>query len=292
MHKHLPISNRDIVEITNKYDGTDYKSYQEMVDAEMTPGRAEMLAQWQASLGGEPNFGVYNHPKYNYEAIHCFEKSKNCTAGMIQYFHSLKPGNIDPVTGRMVDVREEKGAKVPDVIAHVPGGFPYKKEPWYVAPAELSVLDIYNGNGLTTVHLARNGFNVESFNDCPEQVRYMQVAAEHYGLPPIKNHVTIPTRQYDVVVTLEVLEHYTDPLIHVADLLRLIAPGGYLVESSGFNGAEENIGHFEDYVIEGHGKVPYREARRITTRAIQAHFTKVYDGFNRMPKIWKRKEAA
>lgn len=282
MHVHLPISTKDVNEITNRYAGTSYRKYSDMVAAEMTPGRAEMLAQWQASLGGDPDFSVYKHPKYNYEAIHCFEKSKCCTAGMIMYFHGLKPGNIDS-DGRMVDTREVKNS--PAVIQHVIGGYPYSGP----APSTMSVLDIYNGNGLTTVHLARNGFNVESFNDNPDQVAYMQVAAEYYGLPPIKNHVTIPTRQYDVVVTLEVLEHYTDPLVHVADLLRLIAPGGYLVESSGFNGSEENIGHFDDYVIEGHGKVPYREARRITTRAIQAHFTKVYDGFNRMPKIWKRK---
>jgi 2-polyprenyl-3-methyl-5-hydroxy-6-metoxy-1,4-benzoquinol methylase len=285
MHKPISISTRAVTDITNKYAGTNYRKYSDMVAAEMTPGRAEMLAQWQASLGGEPDFSVYQHPAYNYEAIHCFEKSKCCTAGMVQYFHGLKPGNVD-ADGRMVDTRVMKNS--PDVIAHVIGGYPYRD----AEPCDMSVLDIYNGNGLTTVHLALNDFNVTSFNDNPDQVRYMQVAAEHFGLLPLVNYTKLPDRQFDVVVSLEVLEHYTDPLVHVADILRLVGPGGYLVESSGFNGSADNIGHFDDYTIEGHGKVPYREARRITTRAIQAHFIKVYDGFNRMPKIWKRKEAA
>jgi 2-polyprenyl-3-methyl-5-hydroxy-6-metoxy-1,4-benzoquinol methylase len=290
MYTYLPISTRDIVQITNQYAGTAFTSYRDMVEVEMTPGRAEMLSLWQTSLSSDtPYFDVYNHPKYNYEAIHCFEKSKQCTAGMIYYFHGISPGNVD-ADGRVVDTRPLERKKSPARVPHVEGGFPYPAQPWARPISEMSVLDIYNGNGLTTVHMARNGFNVESFNDCPEQVRYMQEAAKFYGLPNVVNHIKIPTTQYDIVVSLEVLEHYTDPLIHVADLLKLVKPGGFLVESSGFNGAADNIGHFEDYVIEGHGKVSFREARRITTRAIQTHFTKVFDGFNRMPKIWKRNE--
>jgi SAM-dependent methyltransferase len=268
------ISPKEIVELTNAFEGTSYETYADLED-DMFTIKSRLHDQWTASLkSGRPDYSVYRDPQYNYEGIHCFEKSKACTGGVIKYFGRHKPGNV--IGGRVIDTRVTQGI-------------------WYegAKPAEMDVLDMYNGCGLTTAHMKLNGFEkIEAFNDNEAQARYMQHALQFFGLPPVKLHSTFPEKQYDLVLSFEVLEHYTDPLAHVRELLRLVKPGGYLAESSGFNGSSENIGHFDTYDIEGHGLVGFRQARRITTKAIEMHFDKVFDGFNRMPKIWRRRAQA
>jgi 2-polyprenyl-3-methyl-5-hydroxy-6-metoxy-1,4-benzoquinol methylase len=267
MHKHIPVSQRKIIEVTNSIEGTSFKNYKDLEQV-MLKVKARLHRRWLESKCTD--FSVYRDPQYHYEGTHCFEKSRGCTGGVIQYFQRMKSSNV--VNGRMIDTRVVDGI-------------------WYTGkdPSKMSVLDVYNGNGLTSVHMALNGFKqIETFNDCEPQVAFMNKVTEAFNLSQIKNHTVMPTKKYDLVLSFEVLEHYTDPLVHVADLLKLTKPGSYLAESSGFNGSSDNIGHFDTYEIEGHGVVDYRQARRITTRAIQMHFTKVFDGFNRMPKIWVR----
>lgn len=273
-HKHTPISNSDIVRITNLVEGTAFQNYADLYTV-LEPARARLLQQWQKSLDADggpshPDFSVYHDSEYNYEGIHCFEKSKTCTGNMIKYFHRLKLGNV--YRGWHIGLSD-------------PRGILYNGKP----PSEMSVLDVYNGNGLTTAHLLINGFNVESFNDCDPQIAYMQAACKDLAGKTVKNHKTLPTKQFDIVVSLEVLEHYTDPLVHARDLVRLTAPGGYLVESSGFNGSSENIGHFDTYEIDGE-RMNYREARRKTSDFLAFYFEKVFIGFGKMPRIWKLKD--
>ena len=216
------IGTDDIVRITNSFNGTNYRSYKDL-RVPMLEARQRMHSRWLASLdksGGSDNgpaYEVYLDPEYNYEALHCFEKSKACTRETVAYFAEGKPGK-----------------RAGEVYDGPPVG-------------ELSVLDLYNGNGLTTVHLNMNGFNAESFNDNPEQVKYMQHASKMLTGREVLNHVTLPKKQYDMVLTLEVMEHYSEPLKHLEDLIHLVKPGGYLIESSGFNGSVDNIGHFDSY---------------------------------------------
>jgi 2-polyprenyl-3-methyl-5-hydroxy-6-metoxy-1,4-benzoquinol methylase len=243
------VSTREIVQLTNGILGTEFKNYLELSE-KIVQVKARLHKQWLDS--GCADYSVYDDPEYIYEAIHCFEKTKNCVGGVAKYF----------------------------------GGFQS-----YLAEAgqpDLTMLDVYNGNGLTTIHLVRNGLNVETFNTCEPQIEYMQQAARKLCGTKIKNYTKLPRKQYDVVMSFEVLEHCINPLEHLDELMQLIKPNGYLAESSGFNGSSENIGHFDTYMIEGQA-VPFRAARRMTTRKIKEHFTLVFDGFNRMPKIWKRK---
>ena len=235
------VSAREIVQLTNDILGTEFKNYGDLSET-IVKVKARLHKQWLDS--GCTDFSVYDDPEYIYEAIHCFEKTKNCVGGVAKYFND-KPG--------------------------------------------MAMLDVYNGNGLTTVHLARNGFNVETFNTCIPQIEYMQQAAKELCGHKIKNYTKLPRKQYDVVMSFEVLEHCPDPLKHLDELIHLIKPRGYLAESSGFNGNSENIGHFDEYTIDGQ-TVPFRTARRMTTRRIKESFDLVFDGFNRMPKIWRKRD--
>jgi len=264
MHTHQTVSNRDIVAVANKVLGTSYLRYQDL-EAVMHGVKDRLHAQWIGS--GCTDFSVYKDPQYVYEGINCFEKTRNCTGGAIAYFQRIKPGNVQG--RRLIDTRTQPG-------------FPYPGPP----VEELTCIDVYSGVGLTTAHLIKNGFNVESFNDNAAQIEFMRVAVKMLAGKEVVNHTKLPRKKYDIAFSLEVLEHYPEPLEHVQDLIALIKPGGYLVESSGFNGSSENIGHFETYTIAGE-TVGFREARRAVSKAIEARFDKVYDGFNRMPKIWK-----
>ena len=275
MHLHRSVSEADVVRITNSHMGENFANYSEL-EVKMKAVRARLHKQWVDSLddaGGpasNPDYSVYHDPEYNFEGIHCFEKSKMCTGNAIKYFHRLKAGNV--FQGWHIGLADPRGVM-------------YTGR----SPAEMTALDVYNGNGLTTAHLVANGFNVESFNDCVPQVDYMQAACQDLAGATVKNHTTFPTGQYDIVVSLEVLEHYSDPLIHVHDLVKLTAPGGYLVESSGFNGSSENIGHFDTYIVNG-TRMNYREARRKTSDLLSFYYEKVFIGFSKMPRIWKLKQ--
>lgn len=257
------ISATDVLNITNSYNGTAFARYRDM-SVYLQEVRKRLHTTWTESLdssGGSdkgPAYSVYTDPEYNFEAIHCFEKSKQCTREAVKYF-----------MGEVLGTRT---------------GALYQGK----APSELSVLDVYNGNGLTTVHLNLNGFNAESFNDCPEQVKYMHHAAKVLASKDIVNHTALPTKQYDVVVSLEVLEHYSEPLVHLKDLLQIIKPGGYLVESSGFNGSSKNIGHFDSYRIFD-WKMSFMKARQLTTKVMKHYFELEHAGFNCAPRIWRRK---
>lgn len=260
------ISPSTIVRLTNEALGTTFQSYTDL-EAKMFQEKQRLHTQW---LDSEcTDYSVYDDQQYIYEAIHCFEKTRSCTGGTAAYFNKLKPGNV---------AFDDRGRRVFGTAGSFFEG----------DSNALELIDVYNGNGLTTVHMAMNGFNIESFNTCAPQTSFMQHAARDLIQRELVNHLVLPNKQYDVVLSFEVLEHYSDPLVHLEELIKLLKPGGYLSESTGFNGNSENIGHFNTYTIAGID-VPFREARRITTRKIQEHFTLVYDGYNRMPKIWKLK---
>ena len=266
MKKVLPVTESMVVDLTNKILGTDFKHYRDLED-KMFAVKERLHGQWLSS--GCTDFSVYHDPEYIYEAIHCFEKTKACTTGAIRYFKGYMAENVSPGSNRKMPAAECSK---------------YFEGDW----KKLTYLDVYNGNGLTTFHMMLNGFIIEAFNDCKPQVDYMQRACALKGMPEVVVHDKMPTKQYDVVMSFEVLEHYTDPMAHVTELVKLTAPGGYLVESSGFNGSSINIGHFNTYTINGQ-VLSYRAARRLVTKEIQKHYTKILSAFNGTPAIWKLK---
>ncbi len=259
------IKTSDIVRITNAFAGTSFKNYKEL-SAKIQESRSMLHAAWIDSLDesggsdkpGGPSYWVYDHPEYNYEAIHCYEKSKAAVRESIQYF-------LKNVEGKHTKTLFDGDA------------------------SKISVLDLYNGNGLTTVQFNLNNINAESFNTCDHQVEYMQAAAQDLLGHKLVNHKELPKKKYDVVATLEVFEHYSEPLKHLEQLISLMKPGGYLIESSGFNGSSENIGHFDSYWL-WDWKMSFMKARQLTSKVMNHYFDKVHVGFNCCPRIWRLKE--
>jgi SAM-dependent methyltransferase len=95
------------------------------------------------------------------------------------------------------------------------------------------VLDIACGTGYGSDILRRAGAKVFSID--------MDLAALHYAARrwavshPIQAdaaQIPLPAHSMDVVVSLETIEHLPDPAVFLAEIRRILIPGGYLVLST------------------------------------------------------------
>ncbi|QKR98886.1 bifunctional 2-polyprenyl-6-hydroxyphenol methylase/3-demethylubiquinol 3-O-methyltransferase UbiG [Sphingomonas sp. CL5.1] len=94
-------------------------------------------------------------------------------------------------------------------------------------------LDVGCGAGLLAEPLARLGASVTAIDAAPENIA---AARDHAGALAIDYRVggveTVAGETFDLVTSMEVIEHVTDPGSFVAGLARAVAPGGLLVMST------------------------------------------------------------
>lgn len=244
------ITNKEIVHCTNKFLGTTFKDYHEL-KTRILEVRERLHRQW---LNGW-DLTVYDDPEYIYEAIHCYEKTVKCTSGTVDFFTNRKP---------RYNTKDWGGYNGPPI-------------------SDLTLIDVWNGCGLTSVQFARCGFQTETFNTCVPQIEFQDLLCRELDVPKITNHVVLPQKTYDVVASFEVLEHYNEPLPHLKELLELCH--GFLTESTGFNGSKDNIGHYDQYIVGGVPVSP-TSAKNATTALQKAHLEMVFDGFSRQPRVW------
>ncbi|MEO7786746.1 MAG: bifunctional 2-polyprenyl-6-hydroxyphenol methylase/3-demethylubiquinol 3-O-methyltransferase UbiG [Sphingomicrobium sp.] len=95
-------------------------------------------------------------------------------------------------------------------------------------------LDVGCGAGLLCEPLARLGAEVTGIDAAPELVAAAQAHAEASGLKLDYRAVELATLEgsYDLVTSMEVVEHVADPGAFVASLAARVAPGGLLVMST------------------------------------------------------------
>ena len=210
------------------------------------------LKQFSADLGkvwndsGFTDFDVYKHKDYLIECIWTYVVSSGAATGnMAKYF---KEAGIDN--------------------------------------SQLTCLDYYNGIGLTTVDLIEMGFsNVTAFNDVQHQIEAFSALLKYKGY-----FATLKTNlpkgwTFDVVVCLETIEHYKEPMAVTRQLMDLSEK--YLVETTSFC-SPQHYGHFDKYLIDGKEVSGMTASRRVHD-LIRTEFEQVFSGFNGRPRIWKRK---
>ncbi len=94
-------------------------------------------------------------------------------------------------------------------------------------------LDVGCGAGLLAEPLARLGASVTAIDAAPENIA---AARDHAGALAIDYRVggveTVAGETFDLVTSMEVIEHVTDPESFVAGLARAVAPGGLLIMST------------------------------------------------------------
>jgi len=99
----------------------------------------------------------------------------------------------------------------------------------------LRLLDIGCGGGLVSEPMARLGAQVTGVDAGPANIRAALVHAEASGLSidyrcgTVEGLLAAGEAAYDVVLSLEVVEHVADPAVFLADCARLVRPGGLMI---------------------------------------------------------------
>jgi 2-polyprenyl-6-hydroxyphenyl methylase/3-demethylubiquinone-9 3-methyltransferase len=96
-------------------------------------------------------------------------------------------------------------------------------------------LDVGCGAGLLSEPLARLGAEVVGLDAAAENVAVARLHAKGQGLAIDYRHGGIETlagETFDLIVSMEVIEHVADPAAFVAGIARALAPGGLVVLST------------------------------------------------------------
>lgn len=98
-----------------------------------------------------------------------------------------------------------------------------------------SAIDVGCGAGLLAEPLARMGATVTGVDAAPENIAAAQGHAAGQGLT-IHYHAgelsALPAATFDLVTSMEVVEHVTDPAAFIAELAARLAPGGLMILST------------------------------------------------------------
>lgn len=96
-------------------------------------------------------------------------------------------------------------------------------------------LDVGCGAGLLCEPLARLGAQVTGIDAAPENIAAARAHGEKQGLAidyRAGGIETLDERGFDLVTSMEVIEHVTDPRAFVDGLARALAPGGLMILST------------------------------------------------------------
>lgn len=98
-----------------------------------------------------------------------------------------------------------------------------------------SAIDVGCGAGLLAEPLARLGAKVTGVDAAPENIAAARDHAAGQGLV-IDYHAgelaVLPAATFDLVTSMEVVEHVTDPAAFIAELAARLAPGGLMILST------------------------------------------------------------
>ena len=99
----------------------------------------------------------------------------------------------------------------------------------------LSLLDVGCGGGLIAEPMSRLGFDVTAIDASAENIGTARAHAEPQNLPITYRAATVEQLEaegaepFDMVLTMEVIEHVRDPETFIRTCSRLVAPGGLMI---------------------------------------------------------------
>jgi 2-polyprenyl-3-methyl-5-hydroxy-6-metoxy-1,4-benzoquinol methylase len=178
----------------------------------------------------------------------------------------------------------------------------------YLVPALLSllgkpngsrVLDVGCGNGYVARQLLQSGYDVMGLDASTEGIERAKAFypdrffLHEVGRPDLPRG--FPTEPFDILISLEVIEHVYDPRGFVGFCRRALKPGGTLILSTPYHSYFKNLvlavtgkmdAHFTALWDSGHIKF---WSRRTLTRLLSEKGFAVTDfkGAGRVPYLWK-----
>ena len=119
-----------------------------------------------------------------------------------------------------------------------------------------TALDVGCGAGLLAEPLARLGAKVTAVDAAPELIEVAKAHAEGQGLAIDYRAIGVEQveGEFDLVSSMEVVEHVADPQIFIGDLAKRLAPGGLLVLSTPNRTAWSKL--LTITLAEGFGRIP------------------------------------
>lgn len=157
----------------------------------------------------------------------------------------------------------------------------------------LSYFDDWNGNGLTTLDLIASGCqDVSFYNNVTFQAQSLLSTCQSEGFITPKQDIT-RQNQYDVVLSLQCVEHMTAPLDYVRELMQMTKVGGLLCMSvDGFSWTpDESIGHFWEYQTDDKTQfVKGPQMRKMVKEYLKNNGFDIIKGacWNANPNVFKR----
>ena len=117
-------------------------------------------------------------------------------------------------------------------------------------------LDVGCGAGLLAEPLARLGATVTAVDAAPELIEVAKAHAAGQGLAIDYRAVGVEALdgQFDLVTSMEVIEHVADPQVFVKDLAARLAPGGLMILSTPNKTAWSKL--LTITLAEGFGQIP------------------------------------
>jgi len=136
-----------------------------------------------------------------------------------------------------------------------------------------TALDVGCGAGLLAEPLARMGARVTAIDAAPELIEVAKTHAAGQGLEIDYRHLAVENLdgRFDLVTSMEVIEHVAEPQAFIKSLASRLAPGGLLVMSTPNRTAKSRL--LMITVAEGIGQIPkgtHDHAKFITPDELKA----------------------
>ena len=136
-----------------------------------------------------------------------------------------------------------------------------------------TALDVGCGAGLLAEPLARMGARVTAIDAAPELIEVAKTHAAGQGLDIDYRHLAVENLvgRFDLVTSMEVIEHVAEPEAFITSLASRLAPGGLLVMSTPNRTAKSRL--LMITVAEGIGRIPkgtHDHAKFITPDELKA----------------------
>jgi 2-polyprenyl-3-methyl-5-hydroxy-6-metoxy-1,4-benzoquinol methylase len=166
-----------------------------------------------------------------------------------------------------------------------------------VEPSRTRLIDIGCGNGAVTNVLRSGGFDVVGIDPSSEGVE--QARRAHSGLRvelgSAYDNLLECFGAFDVVVSLEVIEHLYSPHMFAENIERLLRPGGFAVVSTPYHGYLKNLAlaitgkwDFHHHPLAEHGHIKFWSKRTLEELMAKSHMrAKEFYRLGRVPALGK-----